>query len=232
MSKIHTMTQLQEALDIEMSWRLKEISAFKLATKTEEGGRRAFVRAGVALIYAHWEGFIKAASEDYLNFVDNQGHLYRDLKSCFAVFGLKGKLASLIASRQAKPNIAAFDFVLGELDKPARMRMSSAINTESNLTSKVFANIANSLDIATTSYETKFNLIDESLVRRRNRVAHGEYLDIGASDFRTLADEVVQMMRHYKTDLENAASLGAYRRPVLAAAIPSAPEEGEAGGHS
>jgi hypothetical protein len=222
MAKIHTVTQLQEALDAEMGWRIKEIAAFKLATKTEEGGRRAFVRAGVALVYAHWEGFIKSASETYLNFVDNQGHKYRDLKSCFAVFGLKAKLASLIQSRQMNPNIEAFDFVLSELDKPARMRMASAIDTESNLTSKVFANIANSLDIATTAYETKFNLIDESLVRRRNKVAHGDYLDIGANEFRTLADEVLQMMRDYKTDLENAASMATYRRvpPAATAATP------------
>ena len=56
------------------------------------------------------------------------------------------------------------------------MNMSRAIDTKSNLTSKVFANIANSLDIATVAYETKFNLIDESLVRRRNEIAHGNYL--------------------------------------------------------
>jgi hypothetical protein len=214
MPKIRTVTQLQEKLDAEMGWRIKEISAFKLATKTEVGNRKAFVRAGVALVYAHWEGFIKAASESYLNYVDNQGHMYRDLKSCFAVFGLKGKLSLLTGSRQAKPNIEAFDFVLGELDRPARMNMSSAIDTESNLTSKVFANIATSLDIATTGYETKFNLIDESLVRRRNKVAHGDYLDLEAADFRILADEVLEMMRNYKTDLENAASMATYRRPL------------------
>jgi hypothetical protein len=42
MSKIRTVTQLQEALDSEMGWRIKEISAFKLASKTEEGSRRVF----------------------------------------------------------------------------------------------------------------------------------------------------------------------------------------------
>src|ERR1700691_4746285 len=109
MPKIRTVTQLQEALDTEMGWGIKEISAFKLATKTDEGNRKAYVRAGVALVYAHWEGFIKSASEAYLNFVDNQGHMYRDLKSCFAIFGLKGKLSLLTGSRQAKPSIEAFD---------------------------------------------------------------------------------------------------------------------------
>jgi hypothetical protein len=94
--------------------------------------------------------------------------------------------------------------------------MPSAIDTESNLTSKVFANIAASLDIDTSWYETKFNLIDESLVRRRNKVAHGDYLDLEPDDFLSLADEILGMMRCYKTDLENAASTAAYRRPSAA----------------
>jgi hypothetical protein len=217
MKKIRTLAQLQEALDAGMSWRIKEISDFKLVTKTQNPASRTFIRAGIALVYAHWEGFIKAASEDYLNFVGNQGHVYRDLKTCFAVFGLKGKLTSLNASRKAKPNIETLDFILAEMNKPARMSMSSAINTESNLTSAIFANIAVSLDISPSPYETKFNLIDESLVNRRNKVAHGEYLDLSSTDFLTLADEILQMMRNYKTDIENAASQQNYKRLPLAA---------------
>lgn len=212
MAKIRTLAQLQEALDDEMGWRIKEISDFKLVTKTQASGSRTFIRAGLALVYAHWEGFIKGASEHYLNFVDNQGHIYRDLKTCFSVFGLKTQLRLLSESRKAQPSIVALDFVFDEIDKPAKMNMSSAINTESNLTSKVFANIVASLDISISPYETKFNLIDESLVNRRNKVAHGEYLDLSQIDFIILADEILQMMRSYKTDIENAASLKTYKR--------------------
>lgn len=213
MTKIRTLDQLQEILDADMGWRIKEISAFKVATKAGGSGQKTFVRAGVALVYAHWEGFIKRASESYLNYVNNQGHLYRDLRSCFAVFGLKSKLALLADSKKSQPNIEAFEFVLGAMDQPSNMAMASAVDTESNLTSKVFTNIATSLAISTTPYQTKFNLIDESLVRRRNKVAHGEFIDLRADDFLTLADEVLQMMRDYKTDLQNAASLGSYKRP-------------------
>jgi MAE_28990/MAE_18760-like HEPN len=217
MAKLRTLAQLQDALDAEMSWRIKEISDFKVATKMQTGTSRTFVRAGVALVYAHWEGFIKAASEIYLNFVENQGHIYRDLKTCFAVFGLKGRLALLGDGRKAKSNIEALNFLLEEMDKPAKMTMSNAIDTESNLTSKVFANILASLDISMLPYETKFNLIDVSLVHRRNKVAHGDYLDLPSRDFSNLADEVLQMMRNYKTDIENAASLQSYKRATPAA---------------
>ncbi len=205
-----------------MGWRIKEVSDFKLVAKRQSESSRTFTRAGVALVYAHWEGFIKASSEAYLNFVENQGLVYRDLKTCFAVFGLKGRLALLGSSRKAKPNIEALDFVLAEIDKRAKMSMSSAIDTESNLTSSVFANIAASLDISISTYETRFNLIDESLVNRRNKVAHGEFLDLSPADFLVLADDVLQMMRGYKTDIENAATLGSYKRSVLRSGVNAA----------
>ena len=46
------------------------------------------------------------------------------------------------------------------------------------------------MDISTEPYETKFNLIDNSLVDRRNKVAHGEFLEIGGQDFGKLIDEI------------------------------------------
>lgn len=215
MPDIRNLAQLQDILDAEMGWRLKEIGAFLIASKSGNQNRKFFIRAGIALLYAHWEGFIKGSSEHYLNFINNQGHTYKELQSCFAIFGLKGKLQLLSISRKTASNIEAFNFIFSELEKPARLDMSSAINTESNLTSKVFSNIATSLDISVSNYETKFNLIDESLVNRRNKVAHGEFLELGGKEFGELVDEVLKLMRGYKTDLENAASMKSYKRPVL-----------------
>lgn len=209
---IRTLNQLQDALDKEMAWRTKEVKAFGLASRANGPERRFFIRAGVALLYAHWEGFVKTSSEMYLSFVATRGLKYSELKSCFSVFGLKAKLNTLGTSRQASANIDAFDFILKELDKTAILQLGSAINTESNLTSKVFVNIATSLHIDISAYNSRFNLIDESLVHRRNKIAHGEYIDIGGKEFGELLDDVLQIMREYKTDLENAASTSAYAR--------------------
>jgi len=217
MAKIRTLDQLQEKLDADMGWRIKEISQFKIATKANNDSARTFVRAGVVLLYAHWEGYIKSASENYLNYVVYQGHIYRELKTCFAVFGLKGKLSAINISMKARANIEALEFVLTGMDKPAQMNMASAIDTESNLTSKVFQNIAISIEIDTTPYETRFKMIDESLVGRRNKVAHGEYIDLDIDDFFTLVDDVLNIMRNYKTDIQNAASLKRYKRATTGA---------------
>ncbi|WP_082491133.1 MAE_28990/MAE_18760 family HEPN-like nuclease [Duganella sp. Leaf126] len=214
MNDIRTLTQFQDALDKEMGWRVKEIGAFRVASTGNGPERKFFIRAGIALVYAHWEGFVKSASEHYLNFISHQGHKYSELKSCFAIFGLKSKLQTLALSKQSMANISAFEFIINELENPAKLNLSSAIDTESNLSSKVFSNIAKSLDIQVTSYETKFNLIDESLVSRRNQIAHGEYLELGGREFGELVEEILQIMRDYKTDLQNAASTQSYKKPL------------------
>jgi hypothetical protein len=206
MADIRTLGQLQDELDKEMSWRKKEVVAFRVAS-TKNGQEAAFfIRAGVALLYAHWEGFVKSASEHYLNYIQHKECKYSELKSCFAIFGLKGKLHTLSTSRKTLANIEAFEFISSELDQKANLNMSAAIDTESNLTSKVFANIAASLGIDTKNYETRFNLIDESLVNLRNKVAHGEYLKLGGREFIELVDVVLEIMGWYKTDLLNGAA--------------------------
>ena len=72
--------------------------------------------------------------------------------------------------------------------------------------------LALSVGIDPAPYEARYNLIDESLLRRRNEIAHGEFLDVDAGDYRTLADEVLLMMRLYKTDIENGAARSLFLR--------------------
>ena len=79
------------------------------------------------------------------------------------------------------------------------------------MSSKVFANIAKSIGINTQGYESRYHLIDESLLKRRNHIAHGEYLDVDSDGFRELADEILYLLRSYKTDIENAVSLKEYK---------------------
>jgi len=198
-----------------MSWRVKEIGVFNIASRQNGSERRSFIRAGVALTYAHWEGFIKKSSEIYLEYVSYKKLSYRELKTCFAVFGLKGSLNTLAESTKSTANIEALDFIMENLDGVAQLNLGTAIKTESNLSSNVFCNIAASLNIDTSPYDTRFNLIDKSLVDRRNAIAHGEYLDLSGPEFSDLVDEVLSMMRQYKTDLQNAASLESFKRPAV-----------------
>lgn len=179
--------------------------------KSDYLSKNTAVRAAIPLLYGHWEGFIKNSSTSYLEYINGQALTYRELKSCFIVFGLKKKLNELASSKNSITSISTLDFLRNELDERAKLKIDSAIRTEFNLSSKVFTNIATSIGIDAQKYESRFNLIDESLLNRRNHIAHGEYLDVDADGFRGLADEILMLLRWYKTDIENSVLLGYFK---------------------
>ena len=200
-------------MDDEFAWRLKEIADVKSTIRAADAVRqKTLIRAGIPLLYAHWEGFVKAASETYLNYVANQGHKYRELRSCFIVRGLKGQLNELAEYSNSRRNSRIVEFVLNEMDSPASIPYKGVIDAASNLSSTVFDGIATSIGISTGPYETKYHFIDESVLRRRNQIAHGEYLDVQRTDYNQISDEVVNLLRSYKTDIENALTLDLHMR--------------------
>jgi hypothetical protein len=210
-SKIRTSIDLQTQLDKEFSWRLKEIASLKLVVRTTDSlSKETAVRAALPLLYGHWEGFVKASSELYLTYVNSQSLKYSELKTCFVVFGLRKKLNEVASTNSSEHSISILDFLREEMNEKATLKFESAIKTESNLSSSVFSNIANSIGIETGPYEPKYNLIDESLLKRRNYIAHGEFLDVDIEGFRDLADEILTLLRVYKTDIENAVTLKSY----------------------
>jgi hypothetical protein len=212
--KIRTSLELQERLDVERSWRLREIADLKFAVRSGTGlPEKTIIRAGVPLLYAHWEGFVKQAALFYLTFVSSQRLRYDELTAPFVALGAKGHIRSLLETRKAELNILAVEFFLTKQAERANMSFAGAVDTESNLSSVVFENIATSIGIPIGTYQSKYNLIDESLLKRRNKIAHGEFLDIDATAFRALADEVLTLINMLKTDIENAASTRVFVRP-------------------
>lgn len=214
MKKIRTLSMLQDFLDAEFSWRLKEVADLKLATRSTRAriSPDTLIRASIPLLYAHWEGFIKNSSIGYVNFVNHQKMKYEELDSCFIVFGMKKKLIELAESKVATSNIAMINFLISDLGNTTKLQLNQVVDTESNLSSKVFENVAVSIGIDPGKYKPKYALIDKSLLERRNGIAHGEYIDIDSKDWRVLADEVLGLMRGYKNDIENAATEQSYIR--------------------
>jgi len=197
--------EISDFLDKEIAWRRLEISSLKTSLAHAKGIHyKAIVRAGIPILYAHWEGFVKVSSEAYLNFVSHQRHNYSELKSCFVILGLKNKLSFLVESKKSIKNIEAIEFIRNEFGNPAVLKLDNVIRTHANLNSEVFENITATIGIDSTKYETKYNLIDVQLLKQRNGIAHGEYLDIRQQEFKDLADEVLSLIENYKTDIQNS----------------------------
>ena len=81
--KFRTDSELQEYLDKEFAWRLQEIDLLKTAVRRASNGYcHTLMRASIPLVYAHWEGFVKAGAEAMLCFVSLSGKTYRELAPC------------------------------------------------------------------------------------------------------------------------------------------------------
>lgn len=175
--------------------------------------QRTLIRAGVALLYAHWEGFIKRTAELYLDYVSSVNLTYNDIHPCFLAYSLKQKIGQFTETHSSKYklHVDVVQTIQAEWNSKAKLP-SGTIDTASNLSSAVFQEIAAIVAIDISKYETKFHQIDSSLVKRRNSIAHGEYLDIGNRDFEELSDDIIQLMRQFKDDIQNAIVLESYKK--------------------
>lgn len=209
-----TADQLQEKLDEDFAWRLQEIAAIRKSIRNASGRNQlALLRAAVPLLYAHWEGFIKTAAFRYAGYISSLGIKFREAKVSLA--GLK----ALTYVKQLHP-ITKRIFVASELlaalheveSEPVEINLEPYIANVGNLNYDIFEQIAGFLCIDATRYAVKKQLIDKSLLSQRNDIAHGDYLLIDPDGFKSLSDEIIVLMRQFKTDIENGAALKSYLR--------------------
>jgi hypothetical protein len=205
MKELRTATLILDYLDQEMAWRIKEIHQFKLAVEKASGKNvDAHVRAGVSMLYAHWEGFVKGAANAYINYLSYRTVLNNEIKPCFVALGMRNKIGSIGSTARSEMAVQVITYLFDEIDKPLRLPRSDAISAESNLNSTVFLNILGWIGIDSTPYSSRFPLIDSSLLANRNKIAHGEYLNISANRFYELTSDVLELLRWFKTDIENS----------------------------
>jgi len=176
----------------------------RLLTRSSNAvNQRVLIRAGVPLAYAHWEGFVKAGSELLLNYVSHQGLQNKELSDAYFTHSVKTYVAQFLESAKAVSATDAACFVRDSADKKAEIRHKNYVDTASNLSSEVFEQIASSLGVNMGPYRHLFPYINETILNSRNKIAHGEFIEVSMSDFHDLINRVSDLIRMYKTDLEN-----------------------------
>lgn len=87
--RIKTVEKLEEHLFTDLAWRKKEMISLKMLVENDKFSETILLRAGVALLCAHFEGFIKKASNCYIGFVSEQKIKYKCLKDNFAALKME-----------------------------------------------------------------------------------------------------------------------------------------------
>ncbi|HDX8597014.1 MAE_28990/MAE_18760 family HEPN-like nuclease [Aeromonas dhakensis] len=211
MANIRTLDELQNHIDSEMAWRIKEIAHLTASIDNSKSlSQKTMIRASIPLLYAHWEGFIKDAAIKYIEYISSLRLKYSELNECLIVLGMRRKLYDITTTNKHDIISESLKFILSGQNEKATLKFDSAIQTESNLKSHVFDNIAKSIGVSIEHFNTKYNFIDESLLKRRNSIAHGEFLDVNASQWRDLSQETLALMRTFKNEVLNNASTKKY----------------------
>ena len=209
--KIHTLAELNEFLDGEFAWRRKELTGVLSDIRQADASTKpARLRGGIALLYAHWEGFVKQAGEAYLVFVATKRLRLDELNPSFLALALRAKLGEFSQSSQATKHTTFVNYFRSSLSDRARIPTKGIVATKANLNSKVLQEIIISLGLDYSAFELKEKLLDGELLYLRNNIAHGKGLFPSEKEFEDMYSEITGLIRELKTQIENAASRGSY----------------------
>ena len=214
--KIRTADHLIEAVASEISWRRRELTDLRFLVESVDGNRTrqaVLTRAAVALLYAHWEGFVKAAAEIYLEFVAMQRCRNSELTDSMLAIALRSKLRAAQGSKKITAHTTVVEFFRTQMQSRSTLPYKDVVRTEANLSSSVLLEILRTLGLSTDAYESKGHLIDIQLLAKRNHIAHGSTLSVESGDYLTLHDEVLSLMVLLRNQIENAAITREYLRP-------------------
>ena len=211
--RVRSLNQLIEALDEDLAWRKRELTTvnFMLANPRHHQ-RGPLLRAAICLLYAHWEGFVKTAATGYVSFVAHRGLSYRDLTPNFVALGLRAEIRDAGQSNRPTIHTGIVARLMSDLSENAEIDWHNSVNTRSNLNTDALREILALLGLNERNYLSKGPLLDEKLLANRNRVAHGERVEIDSDDYGVLHSEIIQLANWFNTDVQNAAVTGQYRR--------------------
>lgn len=207
-----TLEELSDHLSRDIAWRKRELSSLKrnIALSKDDLAQRLLLRAGVAVLYAHWEGFVKEASGAYLDFVSRRRLTYDQLAINFVALDIKRQIDAAAQNDDQEARIEIVRFLTTSRSSK-RSTLPREMDTRSNLNSKILKGIILMLGLDYSFFKDNEHLIDLKLLEMRNKIAHGNYLLVDTESFAELQVKTLAMMEDFRNQIDNAAVLEAYK---------------------
>lgn len=216
---MEALVEFQDAVQRELAWRKREISAIRTQSfQAEEAANHVF-RGGQVLLCAHSEGFLKSTTGLYIEHVFAQDVRVRDLTPQFiaiAYFGAVRKVAGAKFPGSEEHHLALAARILATFDRRVTAP-AWKVDTEGNPTSEVVERILKSIGVDphlgmdAAGWATTRVFINEHLVRDRNHVAHGEWLQPSRQSMLERAQRLLELL----DQLASQVFLLAETRPYL-----------------
>ena len=229
--RIRNIEELNEKIDADAQWRKKEIADLRLCC-LNNSSPTFLLRAAFVLCCAHFEGYIRYASNAYIAYISAQNIKGKDLRvEIPSIVVRKKKHQSFGIPQTKKVKVTVVSDVLQTYDDMLEQNFYIKLNeddlfpeidendiplpTEGNPTPDVLADISKILGI---DYEELFQLrapfIDSELLKPRHSVAHGERRPITISELDAAASFVLDIIDKYKISIIDAAENNRHMRVV------------------
>ncbi|MEU3241052.1 MAE_28990/MAE_18760 family HEPN-like nuclease [Streptomyces violaceoruber] len=214
MATIRTIDHLESSLTEDLKWRTHEMQLWEQVASSCRAHQVAGVlRGGLALVYAHWEGYVKEGARAYLEYISRKGLKVNELRSEIAAVALRSKLGQGEASKNSSAHTAIVELLREADTLPANLPYASAtIRTRANLKFEVFTDIMHSIGCDASRHEIYQSTIDKRLLRHRNDIAHGREEYVSLSDWIDIRDRVLLILKDVRSQISNAAANEEYRR--------------------
>ena len=187
---VATLDDLQDRLDADLSWRRIELTALYNVVRSHCGlsasspAARVLCRSLITISYAHWEGYVKTATSNYVSYLKKRRIKVDEANEGLA-FAHLTRLFKAANSGDSTARSELISIAAGGSARIHRLDVAELTNTKSNLRFSVLDEISRGLSIKFEFFETKKERIDRELCDRRNDIAHGQYLDV---DFDSVSD--------------------------------------------
>lgn len=201
--KVRTAERLDELIAADLAWRKQEIAAFDGQIGRSKGiVHTSLLRASAALLYAHWEGFVKESLYLYSSFIATQRLQQRDVRDELVAFGFRSFFRRMEGAKRITDYVSFVEsFRAAEGSRLVFTTSKEAIDTQSNLSSRVLDDLLTTFGVSPDGYAKDKDLIDLNLLVLRNGIAHGEALEIEAPEWADLRRGVVNLMDRVASDV-------------------------------
>lgn len=188
------MADFSDTLNKNLVLRKKEITTLLTEAENEslQTKNNHHIRVFQVMLYSHWEGFIKFASQEYIKKVANSNCNYSFLNNNLKAFHLD---FTYLNSKKGLHYLRVLQFINNADNDFLKESIKENISTQSNLTTEVFKKITTQLGISDLNIDLYKGLIDKTLLNNRNSIAHGglgNYWSI--SDAKTYTNKIITLL--------------------------------------
>lgn len=191
MKKFLTADEFRAALEAELAWRQEELAFFKnQLNEISEEEKNKYRKSLVLILYSHMEGYIKICLQTYIQYINSQELIRKDVKTGLIVASMhKEFIAYENLERKSElfrkelPDDTRLHRLYRRVDfmekvddfKEQKLNIEDQIiDTESNLWYIVLQKNLYKVGLPIDLFDGYQSAID-ALVNRRNSIAHGNF---------------------------------------------------------